>query len=157
MAAKKGPGRKTLLDEERARIITEALENGVAAKHAVRAADIDESTYYNWLRRGREERDRQVAGLDPNENESQYLQFVQSVEKAEAVGATRHMENISQNALNGTWQASAWILERRFPHEYGRLERQEISGPEGGPLRIDVSTEEIMRKARQILEQRGKA
>lgn len=154
MAAAKKPGRRTLLDEERSNRITQALENGTEVLHAIRSAGISHQTYYDWLNRGREERDRINAGLKPTPDEAPFLEFLESVEKAEATAATLHMENISQTALNGTWQASAWILERRFPRQYGRLDRSEVSGPEGGPVRLDVSTEEIMRKARQVLEQR---
>ena len=155
MATKK-LGRPTLLDEDRLNRITEALENGTAARHAIRAAGVTHTTYYNWLERGRKERDRRNANLPEDPTETPFLDFLDAVEKAEAVAATSHMQNIAQTALNGTWQASAWILERRFPRDYGRFDRNEVSGPDGGPVKVDVSTEELERKVQRILEQRGK-
>jgi hypothetical protein len=156
MAAKRGRGRPTLLNDERTDHICQALENGVAIGHAVRASGIDPQTYYNWLERGTAERERLAAGLDPDPKEQKYVEFFERVKKAEAVGATKHMENISRTALDGTWQASAWILERRFPRDYGRFDRAEMSGPDGGPVPIQVSTEDLERKVRKILDQRKK-
>ena len=155
MASKKPPHRPTLLDDEKLETIVEALRNGTAAAHAIRAAGVAKSTYYSWLTRGREERDRRNAGLKPDTKEEPFLDFLDATEKAEAEGAALHMQNIAQTALNGTWQASAWILERRFPRDYGRFDRSEVSGPDGGPVRLDVSTEEIERKVQRILDQRN--
>jgi hypothetical protein len=62
--------------------------------------------------------------------------------------------NIDNSAKNGTWQASAWILERKQPKKWGRYDRTEITGADGGPIQINVSTEELERKVNRILERR---
>lgn len=31
-----------------------------------------------------------------------------------------------------------WRMERRFPHLFGRTSRLELSGPEGGPIEVDM-------------------
>ncbi|HYE79210.1 MAG TPA: hypothetical protein VEI97_14600 [bacterium] len=45
--------------------------------------------------------------------------------------------------LEPQWAANAWIAERTCPEEFGRRERIEHSGPDGGPIetktRIDLS------------------
>lgn len=32
----------------------------------------------------------------------------------------RHLENIDKAGTSGQWQASAWVLERKFPDKYGK-------------------------------------
>lgn len=39
------------------------------------------------------------------------------------------------------WTAAAWLLERTHNSQFGRQIRQEISGPEGGPIQLDESAE----------------
>ena len=62
--------------------------------------------------------------------------------------------NIDNAAKNGAWQASAWILERKQPKKWGRYDRTEISGPNGGAIQINVTTEELERKISHILKTR---
>jgi len=154
MAAKKGTGRRTLLDDQVLERISNALRNGAYIHHACEASGISTSTYHNWLERGRNERDRQNAGLKPDTAEAPYLEFLEAIEKAQAEGALDLLGEIANHARNGTWQAAAWILERKFPRQWGRFDRTEHTGPEGGPMRLDVSTEELERKVARILEQR---
>lgn len=157
MAAKKTRGRKTLLTPETVETITRYLKDGGYVDHACTAVGIGKSTYYSWLERGRKEADRRAAGLEPDENETQYLEFMDTVEKAQAEAAVSLIGEIANHARNGTWQAAAWILERKFPRQWGRFDRAEVSGPEGGAVKIDVSSEELERKVKRILEKRSKS
>jgi hypothetical protein len=36
------------------------------------------------------------------------------------------------------WRARAWRLERLFPGEFGRQTKHQHTGPEGGPIGIEV-------------------
>jgi hypothetical protein len=36
------------------------------------------------------------------------------------------LERIHAAAQEGAWQAAAWILERRYPHEYGRTVQEHV-------------------------------
>jgi transposase len=153
MAAKK-TGRPTLLDDERLEAITNALRNGAYIEHAAQAAGINPSTYHLWMDRGRTERDRRRAGLKADSNETKYLEFLEAVEKAQSEAAVDLLGEIANHARNGTWQAAAWILERKFPRQWGRFDRSEVTGAEGGPVRLDVSTEDLERKVQRILETR---
>jgi len=64
-------------------------------------------------------------GRDPD-GEKLYKDFVKAVYEAEGRGAKHNLELIQKAAEEGSWQASAWILERR--HRYLRTDRQEHSG-----------------------------
>lgn len=147
-------GRKTLLNQQRLEAITTMLRAGAYVDDACRSVGIHKATFYNWLQRGNVQRERLNAGLEIEPKEEQFLEFLDAVEEADAEGIIGHLMNIDHAAKTGTWQASAWILERKQPRKWGRFERTEISGPEGGPIHINVSTEELERKVARILEKR---
>jgi hypothetical protein len=55
-------------------------------------------------------------------------------------------------AQNGIWQASCWMLERKWPEYFSRCERQEISGPGGTPLALaPVSQAKYVQAVRRAL------
>ena len=154
MATPSKRGRKTLLTPDRLEAITTMLRAGSYVDDACRAVGIHRATFYNWMQRGNVQRERLNAGLEIEPDEQIFLEFLDTVEEADAEGIIGHLMNIDHAAKNGTWQASAWILERKQPRKWGRFERTEISGPEGGPIHINVSTEELERKVARILERR---
>lgn len=47
-----------------------------------------------------------------------------------------HTETVVTKTRRFEWTAAAWWLERRFPEEFGRLTRTEITGAGGGPLEV---------------------
>lgn len=153
--ARKKTGRKTLLTQERVNAITSMLRAGAYVEDACLAVGIHRSTFYNWITRGTTQRERHNAGLEIEPDEQPFLDFLDTVEQADAEGLINHLMNIDHAANNGTWQASAWILERKQPKKWGRQDRTEITGPEGGPIQINVSTEELERKVTRILERRA--
>lgn len=150
----KKTGRKTLLTDQRQEAIATMLRAGAYVEDACRAVGIHRATFYNWMARGATQRERLNAGLEIEPDEQPYLDFLDTMEEADAEGIIGHVMNIDNAAKNGTWQASAWILERKQPKKWGRADRTEITGPEGGPIQITVSTEELERKVARILERR---
>lgn len=154
MATPARTGRKTLLNEQRLETIATMLRAGAYVDDACRAVGIHRSTFYNWMQRGNIQRERLNAGLEIEASEQPFLDFLDTIEEADAEGIIGHLMNIDNAAKNGTWQASAWILERKQPKKWGRYDRTEITGPEGGPIQINVSTEELERKVTRILERR---
>jgi hypothetical protein len=155
MATKKTAGRPTSLTTDAQERILEAIKAGNYNETAAKYAGIAVSTFYGWMERGRRERDRIAAlGGEPDAKEVTFLDFMEAVEKAEAESEVRDVAIIARAAATGTWQAAAWRLERKHPRKYGRFDRSEVSGPEGGPVRIDVSTEDLERKINRILESR---
>lgn len=147
-------GRNTLLTDLRKDTIVTMLQAGSYVDDACRAVGIHRSTFYNWMQRGNIQRERQGAGLPVEDNEAQYLDFLDTIEVADAEGIISHLMNIDNAAKNGAWQASAWILERKQPKKWGRYDRTEISGPDGGAIQINVTTEELERKISHILKTR---
>jgi transposase len=84
------PGKQTLLTPENAEAILETLRNGNYFETAVRRTGIGLSTVYDWLARGRRERERMLAvaseGVVPEvlDEERIYLEFLNDCEKADA-------------------------------------------------------------------------
>lgn len=85
--------------------ICEGIRLGMTHDLACRYAGVSRRTFYRWMKRGK-------AG------EPEYAEFAAAVDHAEADGAAHHLANIARAASDGTWVASAWILERR--HGYTR-------------------------------------
>lgn len=133
--------RPSKLTKELIDTITLAIRAGNDKKVAAQLAGISESTYYSWLEQAKEP-----------DAEPELLEFLESVEQAEAYAEVMRITRITQAADNGTWQAAAWWLERKHSERWGRNDklRTEISGPNGQPIRIATTADEDARKA--ILE-----
>lgn len=62
-----------------------------------------------------------------------YPEFVDRVEKARGDTVVRAL-GVIQKAMPDSWQAAAWLLERRYPDEFGRRQRLEHTGAGGGAV-----------------------
>lgn len=70
--------------------------------------------------------------------------FSDSVKKASVKFKLKHLKNIS-DAASKNWQASAWILERKFKREFSRVEYiQELEDSFAG--KTDEELNEIIRE-----------
>lgn len=106
--------------------IVRAIQAGNYQETAARFGGIGVSTFYKWMARGLDEPD------------SKYGEFREAVENAKAAAEVMDVALIDQAAKDGSWQAAAWKLERKFPHKWGRVQRTEISGPEGQPVKVEI-------------------
>lgn len=115
--------------------IVNAIGAGNYQDAAARYAGISETTYYRWMSEARE----------PGASK-ELREFRDAVEKARADAEARNVALIQNAAQNGTWQAAAWWLERSHPQKWGRINRTEISGPDGGPIETTVDIEALEEK-----------
>ena len=127
-------GRPTKLTPEVQDKIVNALRGGNYQETAAQFAGIDEATFYRWMERG------------ASEDEGIYCEFRKAVERAKSQAEVRDIALIDKAAQNGSWQAAAWKLERKFPQKWGRVNRTEISGPEGKPLTVEVDAKQALLK-----------
>jgi len=118
--SKKQVGRKTKLDKMMKKVICEYLEAGVTVVGICGLAGIGETTYYKWLEWG-----------EGKEKSDIYREFREAIKKAEGKFETRLVKKIE---LDTSWQSNAWLLERRFPKRWGRIDRRQIEGIEGKPM-----------------------
>jgi hypothetical protein len=124
--------------------IVDAITKGAYQDVAARSAGVGPTTFYRWMNKGAED-----------DAPADYKEFHEAVEKAKANAEVDAVMIINQAAIDGSWQAAAWWLERTRPKKFGRFDRNEVSGTDGGPLRIDVSTEDLERKVASIIAKRS--
>ena len=103
-------GRRTKLTDAVQEKVCEYIRQGLTYEVAARAAGISESTFYRWRERGESARS------------GRYREFWEALKRAEAVAELRLVQRVHA-ASKDTWQAAAWILERRHPDRWGRKDR----------------------------------
>jgi hypothetical protein len=113
-----------VLDPKVKKKLLSAIARGMSHEQCCDLARIDPETFRRWMRWGAE-------GQEP------YATFCGDLKVAEAEGIYRRLERIEAGTQG--WQGAAWINERRYPHHFGRLERIEHSGPEGGPIAFSAT------------------
>jgi transposase len=146
---------KSKLTPERQSRIVEALSNGNYIETSARYAGITPQGMYKWINRGNTERQRIADGETPKQSERIYVDFVEAVEKARATAEMRNVSLIQKAAIDGTWQASAWFLERSYPKRWGRSDRVEHTGADGGPVEVAVSLDELESKVVELLSRKA--
>jgi hypothetical protein len=104
-------GRPSKLDDVTAQRIVEAVRVGAPWYLAADAGGVGRSTLRQWKQKG-------ATGEEP------YASFLARLKSAEGAGAVKSLERIQRAADNGTWQADAWLLERRYPKAFGRRDRE---------------------------------
>lgn len=112
---------------ERRKAIVEALERGNTLTHAAALAGVSRDAVYEWLAKG-------AKATDPA---STYRKFAEDVARANALVADFAIGKI-RTAMPDDWRAAMTFLERRFPDEYAKRERHEVSGPKGEPVKIEL-------------------
>jgi hypothetical protein len=145
------PKRTALLltDDTHERIIG-ALRLGNYVEHAATYAGISRATLYNWLKKGDVARERRDAGEELDETDGRYARFSEDVDTARAAAIVRNV-GIIQQAAQTNWQAAGWFLERTAPQHFGRQIRTELSGPDRGPIQLEVSRDELIEEISSLL------
>lgn len=116
-------GRPSKFNDILAQAILKGIAKGLPRVTAAKAARIAPSTLFDWLRRGRD-------GEEP------FSDFSARLKAAEAESEAELVERIRE-AGKTTWQANAWLLERRIPQRWSarRLEvRAEAKAVRGTDL-----------------------
>jgi hypothetical protein len=134
------PGRRAKLNNTTLRVITKGIAKGLTIAHSCSLAGISPHTYQQWKRRGRDE----------HEKDGRYKHFITQIKRAEAHLQRRMLRVVRDAALkpfewdevktveyaDGTgsetvttktrppqWTAAAWLLERKFPEEFGKVDQ----------------------------------
>lgn len=131
--------------------VIEALAAGNYLETAAQYAGIHPATLFRWLDRGRAANESE----DDDHPDKIYGEFCEAVEKTRAQAEVRAVALIRKAAMDGTWQAAAWFLERSHPTKWGRQGRLEVTGKNGGAVEVDVSALEA--KVSQILQDTGQS
>jgi hypothetical protein len=108
---------------------------GMPLKFAAEAAGVAERTFYHWMEKGEKE------------SKGQYHDFFIYCKNCQSKAVQLHLKLITKAASDGSWQASAWILERRHPEEFGRKDKLELDGKMKHSGKVEfhtLSDEELM-------------
>lgn len=84
-----------------------AVGLGAPLNMACNYAGVDYSTFRKWV----------IAG---ESGEEQYIEFLQALKRAQGGAGVHWLEKINEAMENGTWQAAAWKLERKFYKDFSQ-------------------------------------
>lgn len=99
------------------------LEGGSRLMNAISACKLSINEISLMLERGRIEDERINSGrnLKPRKAEAESLELWLGVNSAQALAKVNMELAINRAAMDGEWRAAAWVLEKRYPAEYGSL------------------------------------
>jgi len=131
------PGRPSVFTPQmRERYLTAIMRGGNDTDSAAYAG-IHPATVRNWRARLEicdpqfdPETEQLTTWLDDNTNPTipELFEFFAAVKKAEADSKLLRLSQIEKAAQNPRyWTAAAWWLERKFPDEFGRRERRDVT------------------------------
>ena len=84
--------------------IARLISEGGPVAYAAQACGITPSTFYSWMRSGRE-------------GSARHAKFLAAVEEAMALSVTTLVLQVSE-AARTDWRAAAWLLTRRAPDDF---------------------------------------
>ena len=94
--------------------IVELKRDGLCDADIIAAIGVNQSTFYRWLKDGESAKTGVKRALyeELKEAESEYKRSLLTAIKSAAESRARY------------WTAAAWLLERKYPMEYGKMERK---------------------------------
>lgn len=102
-------------DEGAKKMFLTAIELGMSNIKACELAGFSEEAFYSWMRKAEEDSN---SSNPTTIKKSYYIKLDKEIKIARARFQHRHLQRITNASDNGSWQASAWLLERRCPDEF---------------------------------------
>lgn len=127
------------------------LTDGVPMKYAAPASGVSDMTVSRWMKRGNKALEAEQQGQVLDDTERAYAVFALNVENARSQSIANRVKDVVTAGSKGNWQASAWYLERQLPQDFGKTERHEVTGQEGGPIQIGQA--EVITEAQRIVQE----
>ena len=115
-------GRSPKLNKELIDDILTYKENGLSDKDVCDIVGISQQSFYEWLKEAETGINAKNAEK-PVTNYELKIELAEGLKKARAAFKAYHIQTITQ-AAKKNWQAAAWMLERMYPKEFGRIDRQ---------------------------------
>lgn len=119
-------GRPTCLTPAKLENLINAVRLNMPLEYAAAYAGIAKSTLFRWLREGARLGERLEAGDALTDEQLGFVQFSDSMKSATAQVIAEHLQNIDGEARS-SWQAAAWMLERRHPEHFALRVKQDHS------------------------------
>ena len=149
MAAKRKPGarkgERPFLTKAKITRFLRAIGNGCTVKAACGIVGMSEGTFYKYRDEYRK------GGAAKN-----VVEFIESIDRVRGESQDELLNLVIADAQRNTGVKSAqWLLERR--HGMTQTVKQELSGPDGGPIKHDVTETKnaILAKLAKLAERHG--
>jgi hypothetical protein len=140
------------MDERRFFQILAVLRLGGSKGDAADLGGISMGMFTTWFERGRE---LSESGWDvvtnPTHEFTGYVNFYRGCKKAVTEGKMRLNQRIWAAASRGNWKAAAWMLERKWPNEYGKRTHVTIEESTGDLVKDAMNMDPAERR-RQLAE-----
>ena len=130
--------RPTKLTPDVQDLIVDGINAGLTFRLTCARVGVHPATFYRWLDTGE------------TANVGRYREFYEAVERAKADSALRLVSQITLQAP-ADWRAAAFMLERRFPDDYGK--RTEVTGKDGGPVKVDTKTQHVFQPSPELWDE----
>lgn len=117
--------RRPKLTKELIQEFCKYVNNGLSVKDCCDIVGIAQATFYRWqteAETGFKEGKKEL-GLAANLKLKRELS--EEIKKAETKFKAFHLNRIT-TASSEDWKASAWMLERKYPKEYARIDRNAV-------------------------------
>ena len=107
--------------------IVELKRDGLCDADIIAAICVHPSTFYRWLKEGEDAK----SGVKRT--------LYEEIKKAEAYYKKSLLTTIKDAAMSRAqyWTAAAWLLERKYPMEYGKMERKADEG-DNAPVQLTL-------------------
>lgn len=129
---------KCLLDNNKELInkFIECISLSLNVEQSCQATGIDYTTIYKYIQIAEKEiKEAKEEEREISEKKLKYVEFFKEFKKAEMSFVTRNVAIIQKASAKGSWQASAWLLERRLPKMFALRKEDEV---EKGSKAVEV-------------------
>lgn len=129
---------KCLLDNNKELInkFLECISLSLNVEQSCQATGIDYTTIYKYIQIAEKEiKEAKEEEREISEKKLKYVEFFKEFKKAEMSFVTRNVAIIQKASAKGSWQASAWLLERRLPKMFALRKEDEV---EKGSKAVEV-------------------
>ena len=112
------------------------MQNGMTDKDTCALCGITAGIYYKWIADAKEILKSEKPEEEMTEFDLLRLELLDSIEKGKSEFKAWHVNNIMQASKKSPayWTASAWLLERKFPDEFGRIDKHNVAVRDDGML-----------------------
>lgn len=151
--------------------IVDAVRTGAYVETAAAMAGVSKVTLHEWLNKGAAANGKYAAGKRLGANEARYYSFANALVAAEAEAEVETIGTIALLARGGHEQvtketriaadgkvtevtktttlppnvtAATWHAERRWSHRWNRRTQIELTGAEGGPIKVESPLSALM-------------
>lgn len=120
-------GRQLTLTAEVIDTICSYVAAGAPKILAAQACGVARSTLMVW----------QTRALDPEEKNPLFVELVERMETAKAVGVMKCLALVQKKIKDESFHAATWLLTHRAPEHFAERSTVEQTGKDGGPIQYE--------------------